>query len=279
MFDWAGEGPVVQVAVIARETLQEAESFAQQYRFNPVSFVGLPDPASFDGEPWFGPSEAAAQLLPEGEFVERDSAPVVIISREPTSRGRTPAADDAPAAAEPTPMIAETVEEPAPATEVAEAEFPAPETIEVEPDAPEQAPVVAAEPEPAPEAPALSILSDTNLTLPEDVALYPAPPMTDAGPPPVEISAPVRPAGPEVIPRSSPGSDARPQPSGPRPAAGRDRCARGSVASCTSDPALPPEIVASQEASFVAPMPTDLPPPDLVLPADAPAAPRRRAAN
>lgn len=280
VFDWAGEGPVVQVAVIARETLQEAESFAQQYRFNPVSFVGLPDPASFDGEPWFGPSEAAAQLLPEGEFVERDSAPVVIISREPASRGRTPAADDAPAAAEPTPMIAETVEEPAPVAEVAEAELPAPETIEVEPDAPEQAPEVAAEPvpEPAPEAPALSILSDTNLTLPADVALYPAPPMTDAGPPPVEISAPVRPAGPEVIPPVIAGFR--------RPPAAKRAAPPPPVAIAVPEevsppapvtPALPPEIVASQEASFVAPMPTDLPPPDLVLPADAlaaPAAPR-----
>ena len=55
VFDWSGTGPEVMVAVIARDTLAEAEAFAASHRFNPMSFVALPDPAQFDGEPFFGP--------------------------------------------------------------------------------------------------------------------------------------------------------------------------------------------------------------------------------
>ncbi|MCA8868736.1 MAG: hypothetical protein KDA67_08810 [Rhodobacteraceae bacterium] len=38
VFDWQGDSDVVKVAVVARETLNEAESFAIEHRFNPVSF-------------------------------------------------------------------------------------------------------------------------------------------------------------------------------------------------------------------------------------------------
>src|SRR6056297_2566984 len=42
-FDWNVVGARLHVAAVARETLQEAESFAREHRFNPVSFVARPE--------------------------------------------------------------------------------------------------------------------------------------------------------------------------------------------------------------------------------------------
>lgn len=81
LFDWSGDGPEVQLAVVARETVQEAEDFAASFRLNPVSCVAVPDPHQFAGEPWFGPTETAAGLLEDGDLVERDAMPVTVISR------------------------------------------------------------------------------------------------------------------------------------------------------------------------------------------------------
>ncbi|MCV2881450.1 hypothetical protein OE856_05390 [Actibacterium sp. XHP0104] len=77
-----------QVAAIARETLAEAESFAVIHGFNPVSFVAVPEDGSYGGEPWFGTTKAAANLLPATETVERDRFPARISppKPEPTPR-------------------------------------------------------------------------------------------------------------------------------------------------------------------------------------------------
>lgn len=82
VFDWSGKGANVKVAVIARETLAEAEGFAVEHRLNPVSFVAIPGDGDFVGEPWFGPTAAAASLLAEDETVERDRDPVTVLHRE-----------------------------------------------------------------------------------------------------------------------------------------------------------------------------------------------------
>lgn len=71
-YDWVQSGSRIQVAAVARETLQEAEDFAREHRFNPVSFVARPDPDRFAGEPFFGPVSGGAE-------VERDAVPVTII--------------------------------------------------------------------------------------------------------------------------------------------------------------------------------------------------------
>ena len=86
-FDWSGKGQTVKVAVVARETLEEAEAFAVTHGLNPVSFVAIPDGGEFVGEPWFGPSAAAEALLPPGESVDRDRDPVVILPRNPSTTG------------------------------------------------------------------------------------------------------------------------------------------------------------------------------------------------
>ena len=82
VFDWSGKGATVKVAVIARETLDQAEGFAVEHRLNPVSFVAVPEEGTFVGEPWFGPTSAAAGILAEDETVERDREPVSILHRE-----------------------------------------------------------------------------------------------------------------------------------------------------------------------------------------------------
>ena len=80
-FDYTGTGPEVQVAVIAKETLAEAEGFAAEHRLNPIAFVAAPEPESFAAEPWFGLSAMAASLIPKGAKVERDSSPVIVVAR------------------------------------------------------------------------------------------------------------------------------------------------------------------------------------------------------
>ncbi|MCX7289293.1 MAG: hypothetical protein NTW20_17600, partial [Rhodobacterales bacterium] len=82
VFDWSGKGATVKVAVIARETLAEAEDFAVAHRLNPVSFVAIPEHGAFVGEPWFGPTVAADTLLAPGEAVDRDREPVTILLRD-----------------------------------------------------------------------------------------------------------------------------------------------------------------------------------------------------
>jgi len=92
VFDFSGRGKQVRVAAVARETLAEAEAFAAEHKFNPVSFVAIPD-GSYHGEPWFGPTGAAAGVT-GGGLVERDRHAIV----HPGARGKVAAVPDAPEA-------------------------------------------------------------------------------------------------------------------------------------------------------------------------------------
>lgn len=78
-YDISLEGAQTHVAAVARETLAEAEAFATEHRFHPVSFVAVPDDAPFLGEPFFGTTEGAAALLGPDETVEPDGIAVVIV--------------------------------------------------------------------------------------------------------------------------------------------------------------------------------------------------------
>ncbi len=86
VFDWSGTGETVQVAVVARETLDEAEAFACEHRLNPLSFVAIPEPGQFAKEPWFGATAFAATMMQPGEKVERDQDPIQIVARVPLVR-------------------------------------------------------------------------------------------------------------------------------------------------------------------------------------------------
>lgn len=77
-FSWSVCGGVTQIAAVARETLEEAEGFASQYGFNPVSFVAIPELGVYSGEAFFGPTYFATQEL-GGETVERDVVQLPIL--------------------------------------------------------------------------------------------------------------------------------------------------------------------------------------------------------
>lgn len=79
VYDWTDAGASAHVAVIARETLEEAEGFASQHRFNPVSFAALPDQGGYDGEVWFGSTQLSETLLARGEVVERDDVTLLAL--------------------------------------------------------------------------------------------------------------------------------------------------------------------------------------------------------
>ena len=76
VFDWRAAGERARVAVLARETMDEAETFAVEHRFNPVSFVARPPAGEFSGEPFFGKTRAATKILGPTERVEPDASPV-----------------------------------------------------------------------------------------------------------------------------------------------------------------------------------------------------------
>ncbi|MFU8777971.1 MAG: hypothetical protein ACNA7M_09935, partial [Roseovarius sp.] len=72
VYDWSVDEGRLYIAAVASETLDEAEAFATEHKFNPVSFVARPQSDRFAGEPFFG---AAAQA----RGVDRDAVPVRIL--------------------------------------------------------------------------------------------------------------------------------------------------------------------------------------------------------
>ncbi len=118
VFDWRPAGPgQAQLAAVARETLAEAEEFALRHRFNPVSFVAIPEPGSFAGEPFFGPTRCAEEILGPSRQPEPDAEPVRIL--RPTAPQSPPAASDSLSG-----RVAEEPERPAPQENAADAPAP-----------------------------------------------------------------------------------------------------------------------------------------------------------
>jgi hypothetical protein len=138
VFDWSGEGAVVQVAVLARETLEQAEGFAVQHGFNPLGFVAIPPEGSFAGEPWFGPTAAAADILGKGKQVTRDTDAIQLVASAAAPLAEAVAVDPVvvPDAAEPVvePVVVVAEPEPEPIGEpvVQVVADPAPEPFQEE---------------------------------------------------------------------------------------------------------------------------------------------------
>ncbi len=87
-FDWQPTEPGrLRLAVVAKETLAEAEAFAREHRFNPVAFVAAPDPGRFAGEPFFGTAASAADLLADTGPVEPDAEPLDLRALHSTALG------------------------------------------------------------------------------------------------------------------------------------------------------------------------------------------------
>jgi hypothetical protein len=163
VFDWRAEGDVARVAVLARETMEEAEGFASQFGFNPVSFVARPGSGDFSGEPFFGRTKTAARVLGANEKVVPDATPVPRNPRrldppamqEPDPATTTPAAADPEPQPVPTPTAApDTPEagqpaEPSPQPDTPQK--PEPSVLDAFPAEPEEE-----TPAPAPKAPRAS---------------------------------------------------------------------------------------------------------------------------
>lgn len=98
-YDTSPDGAVTHVAAVARETLDEAEAFATEYGFNPVSFVAVPGDNSFLGEPFFGAASATRDLAGDAA-IEPDGIAVVVIGPAvfPDTAPPAPPAVEAPAA-------------------------------------------------------------------------------------------------------------------------------------------------------------------------------------
>ncbi|WP_071796980.1 hypothetical protein [Natronohydrobacter thiooxidans] len=73
-FDWTVSDGMAHVAVVARETLVEAEDFARGFGLNPISSVASPANGSFPQEPFFGPTRGARAIIGDVSQLERDSA-------------------------------------------------------------------------------------------------------------------------------------------------------------------------------------------------------------
>jgi hypothetical protein len=209
VFDWSGKGTTVKVAVIARETLDQAEGFAVEHRLNPVSFVAIPEDGAFVGEPWFGPTAAASGILAEDETVERDRDPVVVLHRElPKAEPAAPSVDPvADPVAEEAPVVAPPPADAAP-SDAADEPLPGLEEA-LNTDLPEAIPAVVPPPA-APEPPAAetddgldaATLRDLEAALADDTptAEPPAAEAAPAGEPPAVSTVTEAPADPEEAP-------------------------------------------------------------------------------
>lgn len=80
-FDWIVVGEDLHVAAVARDTLIEAEAFAAEHDFGPVSFVAIPEGDGFPGEPFFGLTDAADGLIAPGDRLLRDTHAIRILGR------------------------------------------------------------------------------------------------------------------------------------------------------------------------------------------------------
>lgn len=79
-------GGRTHIAAVARETLQEAETFAAAHGFNPVAFVAVPEPFTFQKEVFFGPTTMMPNILGPDATVARDDVPVMIVGTRIKSR-------------------------------------------------------------------------------------------------------------------------------------------------------------------------------------------------
>ena len=123
VFDWVEQREGAHVAVVARETVQEAEEFAAGYGLNPVSAVAAPASAHFAQEPFFCATRNAKDLInaPERLAQHRDTVREAGKARLPAPKPSapevtTPAPKAAAAPAEP--PEAKPATDPSPATQV-----------------------------------------------------------------------------------------------------------------------------------------------------------------
>lgn len=111
-YDISVDGKTTHVAAVARETLEEAESFAVDHGFGPISFVAAPDTDAnaYMGEPFFGTTRWVTNMLSKGDKVEQDGIAVVNIGPvedDPDTKDKAP---KTPEPAPPTPALKSAVD-------------------------------------------------------------------------------------------------------------------------------------------------------------------------
>ena len=79
VIDYNRSGGRTHIAAVARETLAEAEAFAIQHKFSPITFAAVADDYTFNTEVFFGMTNSAPKTLGEGVVVERDAVAVVVV--------------------------------------------------------------------------------------------------------------------------------------------------------------------------------------------------------
>jgi len=79
-------GGRTHIAAVARETLQEAQTFAAGHGFEPVAFVAVPEPFTFQQEIFFGPTDMARDIVGPDAEITRDELPVMIVGTRIKSR-------------------------------------------------------------------------------------------------------------------------------------------------------------------------------------------------
>ncbi|NKX43897.1 hypothetical protein [Roseicyclus persicicus] len=170
-YDWrAVEADRVKVAVVARETLEEATAFVAGYGFSAAGFAAMPPAERFPGMPLFGDDRpelpdaatgmafgADAWVPPAAPEPEPEPEPEAAATEDPTAEAPAaePEAEVAPVAAEAEPAP-ETPPEPEPEPEPEPAEEAAAPAVAEEEPAP--APIA----DPTLDQPVLSILEDAE---------------------------------------------------------------------------------------------------------------------
>ncbi|MBM1815376.1 hypothetical protein [Pseudosulfitobacter pseudonitzschiae] len=202
--DICADGTQTHIAAVARETLDEAEAFAMQHRFHPVSFVSIPGEAGFLGEPFLGVTRHAADLLEPGDEVTPDGIAVVVVGDIKTPVGPVVTEDVTPVAAKEMPPVAD-ADVPAPVEDAEAATVEAP-AAEPKP-APDAKPAPAPEPKPAPEAkpapaPEPTPAPEAKPAQPTPAPEAAAPPATEAAPEAATLKP--EPAKPEATPEPDP---------------------------------------------------------------------------
>ncbi|KQI71267.1 hypothetical protein AN191_13340 [Loktanella sp. 5RATIMAR09] len=86
VIDSEKSGGRTHVAAVARDTLREAETFAQAHGFQPVAFVAIPEPFTFQKEVFFGPTEMARSIVGPDAIIDRDDLPVMPVGTRIKSR-------------------------------------------------------------------------------------------------------------------------------------------------------------------------------------------------
>lgn len=223
-YDWhILEEDRVKIAVVARETLDEARGFAAQYGFISRGFVATPPTERFAGVPTFGLGADAAEIGFASTVDGLEFGPDSFGIPEPEP--------------EPEPEIIPPAAEPEVVSPAAEPEFVEPEPDPIAPESvPDEAVAAPTEdladaivPEPAPSAPETPEPFTAPEVAPQDTIPVQAPPAFVPPEPTVEARAPAS------IPELAPEQTAAPQPqSAPEPPA--------------ENPALAEAILAAQEA-------------------------------